>query len=141
MKHIDVTPRDLAEAHRHLVEDFYRHFLAGDLAQAAQLCSDAVVLHVGGDHPLAGEYCGLEGVLDWVARSTDMLGGGSEHFEVLDVLGGGDHGAAFLRVTGERPGRVPLDNRTVHLHRIVEGRIAEVWFHNRDQSTVDAFWS
>ena len=59
---------------------------------------------------------------------------------MLDVLGGGDHGAALLRVTGTRPGGAVLDNHTVHLHRIVDGRITEVWFHNRDQLTVDGFW-
>ncbi|GAA1861609.1 hypothetical protein GCM10009836_47240 [Pseudonocardia ailaonensis] len=56
--------------------------------------------------------------------------------EVLDVLGGRDHAAVYCRV--QAPG---FDNFSVHLLRIVDGRVAEAWFHNRDQAHVDAFWA
>ncbi len=140
MNDTEISLNGSAEANRLLVDSFTTRFLAGDVAGAAELCDEDIVLHVGGDHELAGDHRGLGGVLQWIARSTEILGGGSEHFEVLDVLGGQDHGAAYLRVMGDRPGRVSLDNHTVHLHRIVGGRIVEVWFHNRDQSVVDTFW-
>lgn len=141
MKQMTSTRRELAETNRLLVTAFYEGVLAGDLSRVAELSTPDLTLHVGGDHLIAGDYVGLDGVLAWIARTTEILGGGQEHFAVIDVLGGTEHGAAYLRVTGERPGRASLDNRTVHLHRIVDGRVAEVWFHNRDQSTVDAFWS
>jgi hypothetical protein len=64
-----------------------------------------------------------------------------EHIEVLDVLEGSDHAAAYLRVTAERAGKAPLDNTTVHLLRLVEGRVAEVWLHNWDNTAVNEFWS
>ena len=47
----------------------------------------------------------------------------------------------YLRVTAERAGKAPLDNTTVHLLRLVEGRVAEVWLHNWDNTTVNEFWS
>ena len=34
-----------------------------------------------------------------------------------------------------------LDNTTVHLLRLVEGRVAEVWLHNWNNNTVNEFWS
>jgi hypothetical protein len=64
-----------------------------------------------------------------------------EHIDVIDVLEGTDHAAAYLRVTAARTGKAPLDNTTVHLLRLVEGRVAEVWLHNWDNGTVDEFWS
>jgi hypothetical protein len=30
---------------------------------------------------------------------------------------------------------------TVHLLRIRDGRVAEAWFHNRDDAAVSAFWA
>jgi hypothetical protein len=41
---------------------------------------------------------------------------------------------------GRRAGHADLDNFTLHLLRIESGRIAEIWFHNRNQPAVDAFW-
>ena len=57
------------------------------------------------------------------------------------MLAGADHVAVYLDVRGERDGRVDLENRTIHLFRIADGRVAEIWFHNWDQRAVDAFWS
>jgi hypothetical protein len=34
-----------------------------------------------------------------------------------------------------------LDNLTVHVHRVADGRVAEIRFHNFDQMGVDAFWA
>jgi ketosteroid isomerase-like protein len=124
-----------------VIGSFYDAYLAGDLVAASAWLAPDVVLLVPGDHPLAGDHRGLDGVLGFVAASTAILGGGREHVEVGDILAGADHAAACCTVSGERPGRPDLRNRTVHLFRVDGGRIAEVWFHNWDQPTVDAFWS
>ena len=49
---------------------------------------------------------------------------------------------AYVRVTAQRDGRAPLVNYTIHLFRLGDDdRIAEIWFHNREQAPVDAFWN
>jgi ketosteroid isomerase-like protein len=101
--------------------------------------ADEVVLHVPGSHPLAGTYHGADALLDFVT-AVGARADRTEHVELLDLLGGATHAAAYCRVTGNRPGFEPLDNTTVHVLRIEQGRIAEVWFHNWDQASVDAFW-
>jgi ketosteroid isomerase-like protein len=120
---------------------FYEAFLSGDLAAATEFLDPAVVLHVPGTHGLAGDFCGLDEVLRFVLASQAVIGPGSESIELLDVLGGAHHAAAYCRVTANRPDHRPLDNFTVHLLRISEGRIVELWFHDFDTVTVDAFWN
>jgi ketosteroid isomerase-like protein len=113
---------------------------AGDLAAAVPLLADDVVLHVPGTHALSGDHHGLAGFAHFVSASAASAGG-TEVVEVLDVLGGTDHAAVYCRVTATRPGREPLENMTVHLLRVADGRVVEAWLHNRDEAAVDAFWS
>lgn len=109
-----------------------------ELATAGSLLHDDVALHVPGSHPTAGEYHGLQGILDFDAASRAT--GATTTREVLDVLEGRDHVAVYCHVTGTRPDRAVLQNATLHLYRVADGRVAEIWFHNRDQAAVDAFW-
>lgn len=118
----------------------YAALLANELGEARRYTHDDVVLHVPGTHPLAGEHCGPEALIAFVEASRERTETG-EHIEVLDVLEGADHAAAYLHVTAERAGRTPLDNTTVHLLRLVEGRVSEVWLHNWDSTAVNEFWS
>ena len=128
-----LAPRNVAAA-------FYEAFVANDLGAAAASLHPNVVLHVPGDHPVAGDYHGLAGILDFIGRNQAVTGGG-ENVELIDVLGGHQYAAAYCFVTGTRPDDAPLRNHTVHLLRVVDGQIVEVWFHNRDQAAVDRFWS
>ena len=73
--------------------------------------------------------------------ATTALTDDGEDIEVIDVLGGADHAAVYCRVTARRAGRPPLDNLTVHVLRIRDGRVAEAWLHNFDDVAVSAFWS
>lgn len=111
---------------------------SGDLATARGLLHDDVSLHVPGSHPTAGEYGGLQGILDFYEASAAT--GARTTRDVVDVLEGVDHVAVYVLVTGRRPDREALENPTLHLYRLDGGRVAEIWFHNRDQAAVDAFW-
>lgn len=129
----EITSRDL-------VVSLYRAVEGGDLAGAAAALHDDVVLHVPGTHPLAGDHRGPAGILEFVAGIRALTDDG-EHIEVLDVLEGDELVAVCALVTARRSGHAPLTNRTVHVLRIDAGRVAEIWFHNFDDLTVDAFWS
>ena len=100
-----------------------------------------VVLHVPGVHSLSGDHRGHAGVGDFLQRTRDATNGG-EHIELIEVLRGEAHIGAYVRVTAHRNGRAPLVNHTIHLFRLGDDdRIAEIWFHNREQAPVDEFWS
>jgi len=118
----------------------YSAVLSRDLDQIAAHVHEDLVLHVPGTHALAGDHVGAPAVLAFLDRSRALTDDG-EHIEVLDVLEGNGHAAVYCRVTADRAGRASLDNRTIHLLRVVDGRVAELWFHNWDDRAVDGFWS
>jgi len=122
-----------------IVKRFYGCLLSGDLSGMSALLSDEVVLHVPGRHQLAGDYQGPQGIAQFAAASRAVAAGGEET-AVVDILEGATFVAALCRVQARRPGHAPLDNSTLHLARVESSRIAEIWFHNFDQHTVDAFW-
>ena len=126
------TPGEVAEG-------FYDAFLTGDLARAADFLADDVALHVPGTHALAGRHDGPAAILQFALDSRALTVDG-EHIELVDLLVGRDHAAAYCRITADRVDRTPLDNATVHLLEIDGGRITTIWRHNRDDVTVDAFW-
>ena len=111
-----------------------------DREAMASLVTDGIVLHVPGNHQTAGVYEGVDGLIAF-AEASGATGATIGSREVIDVLEGHEHVAVYCRIRGERPERAPLDNVTLHLYRVEDGRIAEIWFHNRDQAAVDAFWS
>ena len=97
-----------------------------------------VVLHVPGDHPTAGDWRGVDGLQRFMAESRTRYD--TQTVETLDVLVGDAHVAVYNHARGKRADHPDLDNFTVHLLRIEDGCITEIWFHNRNQSAVDAFW-
>jgi ketosteroid isomerase-like protein len=112
---------------------------ADDPDAIGEVVHDDVALHVPGQHQTAGDYVGVDGLIAF-AEASRVTGAEIVAREVLDVLEGRDHVAVYARIQGRRPGREDLDNLTLHLYRLADGRVAEIWFHNRDQAAVDAFW-
>ncbi len=129
------TPR----SHADLVLGLRAAQEAGDSDEIAVHVHDDVALHVPGQHRTAGEYHGVGGLLAF-AEASRATGATIVGREVVDVLEGTDHVAVYAHIRGRRPDRADLDNLTLHLYRIEDGRVAEIWFHNRDQAAVDAFW-
>ena len=137
---MNITSTTSATSLKEVAVALYAALLANQLDEARRHAHDDVVLHVPGTHPLAGDHHGPEALVRFVEASRARTESG-ERIEVLDVLEGTDHAAAYLRVTAERAGKAPLDNVTVHLLRVVDGRVAEVWLHNWDNTAVNEFWS
>jgi uncharacterized protein len=119
------------------IENLYARLADGDPAGAAARLAPDAVLHIPGDNPLAGDHRGPAAILGVLAR-LDGFGGRTE---VVDVLAGRSYAAAYCRVRVDSAAPDDLDNATVHLFRMADDRVAEVWFHNRDQTAVDTFWT
>jgi hypothetical protein len=56
--------------------------------------------------------------------------GGTYKAELHDALGNDEHVVALVRETGERQGR-RLDQNSVHLYHVVDGKVTETWFTRR----------
>lgn len=109
-----------------------------DAETLAHLCKKDVVWHVTGSGRHAGDYRGLEAVLDYLRG----LGEAAEQFNLHlgAVMGGEGRAAVVFHGTGRRQGRV-LDHDYVLLFRMEAQRIAEIWSVSFDQRADEGFWA
>ncbi|GII76162.1 hypothetical protein Sru01_11440 [Sphaerisporangium rufum] len=103
------------------------------------LLTDDVVFHVPGRGSLAGDHRGKDAVLRYVERLAETTGN-SLRYEPETFLVNDQHVAAMIRIRGDRDGEV-LDERGVHVFRLVDGRIAERWSYPYDSYVIDDFFS
>ena len=112
----------------------------GDFAALRSFLSDDIVWHVGGHHPLSGDYRGRDAVVEYCAKALELTGG-TLRGEPLEILVDERHAGVFNRVTGERNGR-KLD--TVLAQAVTfddQGRWTEYWALADEQDRVDVFWA
>jgi hypothetical protein len=119
-----------------VISDTAQAMAEGRWADVLANVAPDVVAHV----PAVGDLHGVDALATFLAETAAKADNG-EHFELLDTLIGNNHAAIYFRITASRPGRAPLDNLTLHLVRLEDMRIAEIWFHNFDGSAVAAFWA
>jgi ketosteroid isomerase-like protein len=127
----------------HLNEELARQFLDAyarhDQGALGQLLAEDVLWHVGGDHPLSGDYRGRHAVLQYFDK-VQALTGQTLTLEPIEILANPRHGAIFLRVRAQREGK-DLDVTMAEAFRTEDGRLAEFWATADDQEAVDRFWS
>jgi ketosteroid isomerase-like protein len=71
---------------------------------------------------------------------TMELTGGTFRVEVHEVLADDDHAVVMVRATGERNGK-QLDDNSVQVWHIVDGKATEQWLHPGDAYASDEFWN
>lgn len=128
-----------AEANAAAVHRLYDAAARGDLQVLPELLTPDVVLHVPGRSRNTGTYRGVEGVAGFL-QSAHALTGGTLQLALHRVLADDAWAVALATYTATRPDRPPLENHLAHVLRMRDGRIAESWFHSRNQYEVDAFW-
>jgi ketosteroid isomerase-like protein len=114
----------------------YEAFARGDVDTLDDVFADDIVYHVPGANPFSGVYRGKEAVFGLFAEDRRA----SFTSEIHDVLANDRHAVALTVVHGEREGRI-LDDVTVHVVHVADGKITEAWFFPGDQAASDSFWS
>jgi ketosteroid isomerase-like protein len=114
----------------------YDAFAREDLTSLDEIFADDIVYHVPGHNPFSGDYQGKEAVYELFRQDRRA----SLRSEIHDILANDRHAVALTVVQGARQGRV-LEDITVHVVHVVDGRITEAWFFPGDQAASDAFWS
>ena len=130
----------MAHPNEDLVREAYAAFGRGDMdALRDKFFTQDVRYHVTDRSLLAGDYEGVDQVLQFFARIFEMSGG-TFSFELHDVLANDEHAVALVTVRGERAGKQLNDNmvQTSHLR---DGKAFEVWNQATDQYAQDEFWS
>ena len=98
-----------------------------------------IAYHVPGRNFMAGDYEGIDAVIEVHRRDAEETEGTSRS-EVLDVFANDERAVVITSVSGRRKGR-QLDQRFVEVFRMVDGKVAETWIHPADQYALDEFWS
>ncbi len=131
------TPtRDTAARTHSMIRDVGNAMVDGRWADVLGVVSDDVVAHI----PAVGDLHGTDALAGFLLETNAKTDDG-ETFELLDTLVGDNHAALYFRITATRAGRPPLDNLTVHLARVEDDEIVEIWFHNFDGPAVAEFWA
>jgi len=128
----------MAHPNEELVRKGYAAFASGDMATLNDLFADDIVWHASGHNQLSGDHRGKEAVLA-TFQKTFELSGGTFKVEIHDVLANDTHAVVLVRSTGEREGR-SLDDNTVQVFHIAEGKVTEQWLQPGDVYAVDEFW-
>ena len=130
----------MAHPNEDLVREAYAAFGRGDMdALRDKFFTQDVRYHVTDRSPLAGDYEGVDQVLQFFARIFEMSGG-TFSFELHDVLANDEHAVALVTVRGERAGK-QLNDNMVQISHLRDGKAYEVWNPATDQYAQDEFWS
>ena len=123
-------------------KEYVDRFTEGDRAALRDFYSDDVVWHVGGRHPLSGDYKGRDALFAYFDKVRELTGG-TLRLEPESIVASDRYTAMFTRVTAQREGRdKDLDVVLAQIYRNgPDGRWSEYWAVADDQETVDAFWS
>ena len=130
----------MAHAHENLLRDGYAAFEQGDVrALKDRFFAADIQWHYPGKSPLGGDYDGVDQVTQWLLRTYEACWG-SISVEVHDVIANNEHAVALITVRAEREDR-SLQDQTVQVFHITDGKATEVWTYPRDQYASDEFWS
>jgi ketosteroid isomerase-like protein len=121
-----------------LLRQGYAAFAEGDLKTVRTLLAEDIVWHNGGANQLAGEYTGLDEVIDLFGQLMEVTGG-TFRLDVHDILANDMHGIVLVTVHAERDGR-RLEMNEVHIWHLEEGRAEEFWSFAEDVAEMDAFF-
>jgi ketosteroid isomerase-like protein len=112
---------------------------ARDDRALAKLLAGDVVWHVPGRNAIAGDYRGIDRVMQYIRRRRE-LGDGTFEVTVHDVLANDEHG--FVIATGRASrGGSTFEWKAHGLYRFRDGKIAECWVLPESQIEFDRIWS
>ncbi len=129
----------MAHPNEELVRRGFDAFSKGDGDTLRELFDQDFVWHTPGRGPFAGEHCGVDAILSLFARTMELTGG-TFRVELHAVLANEEHAVALYVAHANREGRT-LEDRSVLVSHIRNGRFLETWQYSEDQYAADEFLS
>jgi len=116
----------------------YEAFGKGDMDTIRELFDPDIVWHAAGRSQMAGDYKGVDEVLQQFAKVFELTGG-TFNLELHDVIANDDHVVVMLTARAESNGK-KLEDKSVQVWHVKDGKAKEQWLHAGDQYAVDEFW-
>jgi len=110
-------------------------FRSGDFEAIRSLVAEEVVWHVPGRHSMAGEIRGLDELVAWLGRLSELGFTLREH----DVFGNDEHVCALSYMGARRPG-VVIEIPVTSVFHFRDGRQVERWIYPEDVDAWDAIF-
>jgi uncharacterized protein len=129
----------VAHPNEELVRKGYDAFGKGDMDTIRELFDPNIVWHSPGRSPLAGDFRGVDEVLQQFGKVFELTGG-TFNLEIHDVLANDDHVAVLVTARGERDGK-KLEDRSVQIFHVKDGKVTEQWLYSADLYTSDEFFA
>ncbi len=122
----------MSHPNEEVAREYLRAFNEGDLDRVGELLAEDVVVHFPGRNPMSGAKRGKDEVMAFFRAMIDRAGVGQVPPEVHDILASDDHAVALMtrKVAG-------IYASVAVVYRVRNGKITEVWPHERDQYAVD----
>jgi uncharacterized protein len=129
----------MAHPNEKLVSGGFDAFSKGDVDTLRELFDPDAVWHAPGRGPVSGDHRGVDAILGFVAKVVELTGG-TFRVELHDVVANDDHAVALSVNRGERKGRT-LEDKSVIVSHVRNGKIVEIWQFFADQYAADDFLS
>ena len=114
-------------------------FMRGDLESARRLFAPDVLWHVSGRGPLSGDFRGFDEIARWGGQLMERAAGTFRE-DLVDVVANDETAFQLVTYRAERNGR-SIQDRSVNVYRMSEGRVVECWVLFGDTQGFDEFWS
>ncbi len=121
-----------------LVRRAYEAFQRGDLDALRNYVTPDIKYHVPGRNQTAGDFDGVDAVLDSFRRVAE-LSGGSYRVELHEVLANDEHVVALARQSASHGGK-SLDDIYSHVFHFRDDKISESWVLFYDPYQTDEFF-
>jgi uncharacterized protein len=124
------------DARAAVVREAYAAYTRGDRAPLWALLAPGVTFHVAGDHPLSGDYRGVEEVQGYLSTMERLNGGPGG--ATLDTVIADESGDMVLLESTTRHGDV--ERSIGHVLRFEGDRLVELWDNPADPQAEDRYW-
>ena len=129
----------MAHPNEELLRKGYDAFSKGDMDTIRELFADDIVWHSPGKNPLSGDFHGVDEVLQTFGKVFELTGG-TFRLEIHDIVANDEHAVVLVRARAERDGR-QLDDASVQVWHIKDGKATEQWLYPGDTYATDEFFS
>ena len=129
----------MAHPNEELVRRGFDAFSKGDVDTLREMFDPDAVWHAPGRSRLSGDHRGVDDILDFFARTMELTAG-TFRVELHDVVANDEHAVAMYVARGEREGRT-LEDKSVLVSHVRNGKLVETWQYSEDQYAADEFIS
>lgn len=127
----------MSDTHVETLRQMDEAMMRGDIATMFSYHTEDVVIHIGGQNKLSGDYHGINEMQQ--VFGDFMEAAGEYSFENLSYLADEKHGFIVQRGTMKRDGN-SLTVEEVFAFHFRDGKISEFWYLPLDQAAVDEWF-